>query len=115
MRMARAKWAEDLVANLYRREGCEIIARNWHCRQGELDIVAVLQSDMAKTLVVVEVRSRANNYFGTPLESITISKQKKLRLATKQFMQIQKISSVGVRFDVASVLGTKIEILRNAF
>ncbi|MFM9123149.1 MAG: YraN family protein, partial [Actinomycetota bacterium] len=42
--MARAKWAENLVADLYAREGFEIVARNWHCRDGELDIVAVARS-----------------------------------------------------------------------
>ena len=115
VRMARARWAEDLVAGLYQRDGYEIIARNWHCREGELDIVAVLQVAPVKTIVVVEVRSRASNYFGSALESVTLAKQKKLRSATKKFLVSQAISYGAVRFDVVSVMGAKIEIVRDAF
>ncbi|NDD00247.1 YraN family protein, partial [bacterium] len=77
--MARARWAEDLVANLYQRDGHKIIARNWHCREGELDIVCELHDGVEKILVIVEVRARESNYFGSPLESVTLAKQKKLR------------------------------------
>ncbi|MFM8778366.1 MAG: YraN family protein, partial [Acidimicrobiaceae bacterium] len=115
VRMARARWAEDLVANLYQRDGYEIIARNWHCREGELDIVAVLQEAKDKIIVVVEVRARASNYFGSALESITPAKQKKLRSAAKKFLASQSTSNGAVRFDVASVMGVKIEIVRDAF
>lgn len=113
--MARARWAEELVANLYLHEGYEIIVRNWHCREGELDIVAVSQFDKAKIIVVIEVRARATNYFGSPLESVTPAKQNKLRIATKKFLSSQPKLKGPVRFDVASVLGVKIEIIRDAF
>ncbi|MFM8249926.1 MAG: YraN family protein [Acidimicrobiaceae bacterium] len=113
--MARARWAEDLVASTYQRDGYEIIARNWHCREGELDIVAVLQESQNKIFVVVEVRARASNYFGSALESVTPAKQKKLRSAAKKFLAGQSTSYGAVRFDVASVMGVKIEIVRDAF
>lgn len=115
VRMARAKWAEDLVASTYQRDGYEIVARNWHCREGELDIVAVLQEMQNKIFVVVEVRARASNYFGSALESVTPAKQKKLRSAAKKFLASQSTSYGAVRFDVASVMGVKIEIVRDAF
>ena len=115
VRMARARWAEELVADFYRRDGYRIIARNWRCRQGELDIVAFLISDMVPTIVVVEVRARATDYFGSPLESVTHAKQKKLRGATKKYLASEMCNYSNVRFDVASVLGVKIEIVRDAF
>lgn len=115
VRMARARWAEDLVADFYRRNGCEIIARNWHCREGELDIVVATQEARVKTIVVVEVRARASNYFGSAFESVTPAKQKKLRSATKKFLASQPNVSGAIRFDVASVMGAKIEIVRDAF
>ena len=115
VRMARARWAEDLVANFYQRDGYEIVARNWHCREGELDIVAVLRESQNKIIVVVEVRARASNFFGSALESVTPAKQKKLRSAAKKFLASQSINYGAVRFDVASVMGVKIEIVRNAF
>jgi putative endonuclease len=113
--MARARWAEDLVAGFYLRDGYEIVARNWNCLEGELDIVVVLQESRVKTIVVVEVRARASNYFGSALESVTPAKQKKLRSATKKFLASQSINYSAVRFDVASVMGVKIEIVRDAF
>jgi len=113
--MARARWAEDLVANLYQRDGYKIIARNWHCREGELDIVCELHESIEKTLVIVEVRARESNYFGSPLESVTLAKQKKLRRATKKFLASEARTYSNVRFDVASVLGVKIEVVRDAF
>ena len=115
VRMARARWAEDLVASTYQRDGYEIIERNWHCREGELDIVAVLQESQNKIMVFVEVRARASNYFGSALESVTSVKQKKLRSAAKKFLASQSITYSAVRFDVASVMGVKIEIVRGAF
>ena len=115
VRMARARWAEELVADFYQRDGYEIIARNWHCREGELDIVALLQIGEVRTIVIVEVRARATNCFGSPFESVTLAKQKKLRSATKKFLAGEVGSYRSVRFDVASVLGAKIEIVRDAF
>jgi len=113
--MARARWAENLVADFYQRNGYEIIARNWHCREGELDLVVVSQEALVKIIVVVEVRARSSNYFGSALESITPAKQKKLCLATKKFLVSQPNVYGAVRFDVASVMGAKIEIVRDAF
>lgn len=115
VRMARARWAEDLVANLYQRDGHKIIARNWHCREGELDIVCESHDGVEKILVIVEVRARESNYFGSPLESVTLAKQKKLRSATKKFLVSEARAYSNVRFDVASVLGVKIEVVRDAF
>jgi putative endonuclease len=115
VRMARARWAEGLVADFYQRAGYKIIARNWHCREGELDIVVVSQKARVKTIVVVEVRARASNYFGSAFESVTPAKQKKLRSATKKFLASQPNVSGAIRFDVASVMGAKIEIVSDAF
>ena len=114
-RMARARWAEDLVARFYERSGYEIIARNWHCREGELDIVATSHSDTGLTIVVIEVKARATNNFGTPFESVTLAKQKKLRITTTKFLAANPQLHGEIKFDVAAVLGTKIEVLQNAF
>ena len=77
--------------------------------------MAVLQEAQNKIIVVVEVRARASNYFGSALESVTPAKQKKLRSAAKKFLAKQSINYSAVRFDVASVMGVKIEIVRDAF
>ena len=113
--MARARWAEDLVARFYERSGYEIVARNWHCREGELDIVAILASDTCAIIAVVEVKARATNSFGSPFEAVTQVKQKKLRIAATKFISSHRELRGEIRFDVVAVLGTQLEVLYNAF
>ncbi|TRZ83648.1 MAG: YraN family protein, partial [Actinobacteria bacterium] len=109
------RWAEDLVASFYQRNGYEIVARNWHCREGELDIVATSHSDAGSTIVIVEVKARATNNFGEPFEAVTLAKQKKLRITTTKFLVANPKVHGEIRFDVVAVLGTRIEVLQNAF
>jgi len=113
--MARARWAEDLVARFYERSGYEIVERNWHCREGELDIVAVLASPVRVTIAVVEVKARASINYGSPFEAVTQVKQKKLRIAATKFLASHRDLHGEIRFDVVAVLGTQLDVLQNAF
>ena len=120
-RVARGKWAEDLVSRWYEQQGYVIVARNWRCKRGELDVVACKNS----VLVVCEVKARASNAFGTPAEAVTPAKQLKVRRATADFRTSMRESndslaslvniSRTVRFDVACVLGTQLEMLEDIF
>lgn len=114
-RIARGKWAEDLVARWYEHHGYRVIARNWRCPRGELDVVAMIGDE----LVVCEVKARTSIAFGTPAEAITTTKQLRLRRATAALLAElrvdQSIKIHHVRFDVASVLGTQLEIVMDAF
>ena len=120
-RVARGKWAEDLVARWYEQHGYVIVARNWRCKRGELDVVACKDS----VLVVCEVKARASNAFGTPAEAVTPAKQLKVRRATADFRASMRRSNDSlaslvniaraVRFDVACVLGTQLEMLEDIF
>lgn len=66
--------AESYAAAYLEKEGFHILARNWRCPAGEIDIVA-MDGD---TLVIVEVRARRPMGYGTPEESITPAKQSRL-------------------------------------
>ncbi|GAA1684341.1 hypothetical protein GCM10009792_00270 [Microcella alkalica] len=66
---------EQLAVDHLIDEGFEIIARNWRCAAGEIDIVAL----DAGTTVVVEVKTRAGLGFGHPLDAITPVKLARLR------------------------------------
>ena len=117
-RIARGKWAEDLVSRWYEQHGYVIVARNWRCKRGELDVVACKNG----VLVVCEVKARASNAFGTPAEAITPAKQLKVRRATADFRASLRASNdpllslvKSVRFDVACVLGTQLEMLEDIF
>jgi putative endonuclease len=63
--------AEDQCAELLRRAGLRILARNWHCRHGEIDLVA----EEGGTLVFAEVRLRRNPHYGGAAESVTRAKR----------------------------------------
>ena len=120
-RVARGKWAEDLVSRWYEQHGYLIVARNWRCKRGELDVVA----HKDRVLVVCEVKARASNAFGTPAEAVTPAKQLKVRRATADFRASMREShdllaslvntTRTVRFDVACVLGTQLEMLEDIF
>ena len=105
-RMARARWAEELVAAWYERNGYTIVARNWRCPRGELDIVAWRDG----VLAICEVKARRNENFGYPFEAITPRKLARIRRAAASFLSSHEQSVKVVRFDVAAVLGTRLEV-----
>lgn len=75
------RWGEDLATAYLRDLGWTILDRNWRCRAGEIDIVAVDPGEPAR-LVAVEVKTKAGVRFGDPLEAVTFAKTARLgRLA----------------------------------
>ncbi|PSK95663.1 uncharacterized protein UPF0102 [Murinocardiopsis flavida] len=72
---ALGQWGEDAAAAYLKREGMRILARNWRCRHGELDIVA----SHGGVLVAVEVKTRSSGRFGSPLEAVGPEKRARLR------------------------------------
>ena len=92
------------------------VARNYRCKAGEIDLIMREQ----ETLVFVEVRRRKSAAFGSPLETISLAKQRKIQTAAMHFVTAQKISShQALRFDVVGITddGTSetIDWIRNAF
>jgi putative endonuclease len=106
---------EDAVAALYRSRGFTVLARNWRCRLGELDMVA-LRGDL---LVVCEVKTRRSARFGGAYEAVTERKRAKLRALAEVFLQMSRDRPGSVRFDVASVHAAgrrlDVEVFEDAF
>ena len=76
------RWGEDAAATLLEERGYLVVERNWRCHGvGEMDLVA-RQGDC---LVFVEVRARRGRAHGTPEESITAAKRKRLVAAESVF------------------------------
>ncbi|SDP25123.1 putative endonuclease [Nakamurella panacisegetis] len=92
---------EDLAAEHLEGLGLVILARNWRCREGELDIVA---TDGLRRLVVCEVKTRSGDGFGSPFEAVTRGKRRKLRRLAHLYLAECKVPWVSVRFDVVGVL-----------
>lgn len=80
-------------------------------RGGELDVVARRRN----VIVVCEVKARRTLAMGHPLESMTSLKQQRVRRAGVAFLATLNESGLTLRFDVASVLGTKLEMFHDCF
>jgi putative endonuclease len=74
--------AENLAAAFLERQGVRLIARNYRCRGGEIDLIG-LHHD---TLLLVEVRLRRRSDFGDAAASITRAKQRRIVLAARHFL-----------------------------
>jgi len=90
---------EALAAAFLQQKGYQILARNWRCRLGEIDIIAVKQGE----LVFVEVKSGHNSFFN-PLDKIDQRKKAKLTALAQYYLDYVYQKEVPVRFDAVSVL-----------
>jgi len=103
--------AESRAEAFLKTRGLKLVARNWRCRFGEIDLVML---DGA-TLVFIEVRLRSRSDFGGAAASVTPAKQKKLLAAARQYLATLK-TLPSCRFDVVALSGdTAPEWIRNAF
>jgi putative endonuclease len=99
----------------YRARGYRVVARNWQCRLGELDLVV----ERRGVLVFCEVKTRRAGVLGGGFDAVTARKQAKLRTLAEVFLSSMAGRPVGVRFDVASVAlswkGATVEVFEDAF
>ena len=106
--------AEDLAARFLEKKKLRIIARNYRCRGGEINLVC----RDGKVLVFVEVRLRQNTAFGGAAASVTAIKQRRIILAAQHFLMTNALTNDDCRFDCILMNGTSgndIEWLRDAF
>ncbi len=93
---------EQLAAEHLERQGLAVLARNWRCGEGELDIVA---TDGDATVVFCEVKTRRGTGFGSPLEAVTRGKRRRIRRLAFLWLSTMKPRRWTVsRFDVIGIL-----------
>jgi len=80
--------------------GLRVLDRNWRCREGELDIVA-REGD---ALVFCEVKTRRGTGYGHPVEAVTVTKQRRLRVLAQRWLAAHDEHAPDLRFDVVGVL-----------
>jgi putative endonuclease len=97
---ALGAFGERVAADHLRSLGMVVLARNWHCRFGEIDIVA---RDGA-TLVICEVKTRTGDSHGTPREAVLGRKAVRLRRLAAHWLAVHDIEPAAVRIDVVSVV-----------
>ena len=116
LRQTRGRIGERVAAAFLQERGYRLLDRNFRSPWGEIDLVAEEQ----ETLVFIEVRARRNDRMGSPLESITRAKQRKLVLTAQEYLQRNGLEERQWRIDVVGIrlgqgnLVKSVECLQNA-
>jgi putative endonuclease len=91
---------EQLAVDFLIDRGLRVLARNWRCPEGELDVVAA----EGPVLIVCEVKTRSGLGFGEPAEAVTARKAARIRRVTQAWLAERGSGWPEVRFDVLAVL-----------
>jgi putative endonuclease len=108
---------EDAAARHLKRKGYRILVRHLESRLGELDIVAV----DGRTVVFVEVKTRASTDAGPPAEAIDDRKQRRMTQSALAYLKANRLLDHAARFDVVAITwrddsaSPTIEHIENAF
>ena len=90
---------ESLACEFLRTLGYEIVARNFRCRSGEVDVVA----REGETTVFVEVKERTGASHGAGVEAVTFGKRRRLIRAARLYAATHGLDEQPLRFDVISI------------
>ena len=105
---------ENIAHNYLLKKGYKILEKNFRVKAGEIDIIALEN----KTIVFVEVKSRSNNKYGLPYESVNYRKQQKIIRVAQNYINFKRLMDYQYRFDIIEVYlnsNEKINHIQNAF
>ena len=118
MTQARRKLGEkgeEIAVKFLKKNRFKILCRNYRCRFGEVDIIALHK----KTLSFIEVKTRSSEVYGLPQDAILAEKQRKISKVALEFIQRYKLEDKDARFDVMAIQfsseGYSIDFIKNAF
>ncbi len=92
---------EDIVCKYLKENNYIIVERNFTCRQGEIDIIA--KDKDTQEIVLIEVKTRQNKFFGTPAEAVVKKKQKHILQVGKYYLYQRHLENNFIRLDVIEV------------
>lgn len=99
-RQRLGKIGEQAVAKFLKRYGYKILAQNYRCKLGEIDIIA----KDGQVLVFIEVKTRSGTSYGSPAAAVNIRKQRQISKAAQCYLAEHSLFDSPARFDVVSVL-----------
>jgi len=109
------KYGESAATEFLKQNGYTIIERNYRCKLGEIDIIALDK----ETIAFIEVRVKKTYKFGHPKATITPKKMRKISLTALYYLKINNKLNNKARFDVVAISlfepENKIELIKNAF
>ena len=88
-----------------------MLARNWRCAAGEIDLIVA----STHSVVFVEVKARVDDRFGPAAAAVDQRKQRRLRRLAGLWLAEHRRGLVDVRFDVVAITGTRIDVIEAAF
>jgi putative endonuclease len=108
---------EIIAEKFLLKQGCKILERNFTCKLGEIDIIAIDKD----YIVFTEVKTRYDNFYGSPAESVTAYKQFRIYKAAQVYIMFKKLHDFNFRFDVIEIKLDKdssdytLRLIKNAF
>lgn len=93
------KKGEDIAVEFLEKQNYNILDRNFICRQGEIDVIALDRN----YVVFVEIKSRTSTEFGLPSEAVTKTKLKHMVKSAEYYLFVRNLGNANIRFDVIEV------------
>ena len=90
------KIGEELAVKYLKQIGYKIIERNFKCRLGEIDIIALEKNE----IIFIEVKTRTSIKYGHPADAVNENKQKHLIKSVKYYLYLRSLENEYVRIDV---------------
>ena len=104
---------ENMAVHYLKTQKYKILARNFECPSGEIDIIAYDKAN--KYTVFVEVKYRATKMFGRPIEEITPDKQRKIKITSQVFLKLKGWLDENYRYDAIEIIDDELRHVVNAF
>jgi len=99
---------EDLARRALRKRGMKILARNYRCPAGEIDLIVLdpsTRKDLgSETIAFVEVKTRSSDRYTDPEAAVDAEKQRRIRKVANYYLARHDAADLAVRFDIVSVL-----------
>lgn len=104
--------AETIALKHLQKNGLKLVTQNYHCRGGEIDLIMRDGND----LVFIEVRYRKSSAFGSPIETVTRQKQRRIIHTAQHYLQQHPQIDLCCRFDIVGISSdAPLKWLKNAF
>ncbi|MDP6636166.1 MAG: YraN family protein [Phycisphaerae bacterium] len=102
---------ENLAARTLKRKGMKILAANYRCPSGEIDIIALDRSTRRdsgrETIVFVEVKTRSDDAYNAPESAVDARKRRRIRKAARYYLSHYPTRQYAVRYDIVAIVAPR--------
>ena len=102
------QYGERLALKALKRKGLKLLARNYRCPKGEIDLIMLDRStrklDHAETIVFVEVKTRSSDKYTSPQTAVNAKKRKRIRKSAHYYLSKRHSQNYNIRYDVVAIV-----------